>query len=106
MEPWISWRNIVALLRRAFSRGRTFSWFCVGLVALAARTDPLGMTSFVRALGLPGHCRPGSVDEKVGELGKGMQRLPLRQAAVSGEVGGGEAPLGDQARDVGGGEGA
>lgn len=52
MDLWISWWNIVSLLRPAFSRARTFLWFLLVLVAFAVRGDLLGVTSFVRALGL------------------------------------------------------
>ncbi len=56
MDLWISWWNIVCLLRPAFSRARTFLWFLLVLVAFAVRDDLLGVTSFVRALGLSEHC--------------------------------------------------
>jgi hypothetical protein len=52
MDLWLSWWNIVSLLRPAFSRARTFLWFLLALVAFAVRNDHLGVTSFVRALGL------------------------------------------------------
>lgn len=56
MELWISWWNIVSLLRPAFSRARTFFWFALVLAAFAVRGDLFGVTSFVRALGLSGRC--------------------------------------------------
>lgn len=56
MDLWISWWNIVCLLRPAFSRARTFLWFLLVLVAFAVRNDLLGVTSFVRALGLSERC--------------------------------------------------
>ncbi len=33
MDLWISWWNIVCLLRPAFSRARTFLWFLLVLAA-------------------------------------------------------------------------
>ena len=56
MELWIFWWNIARLLRPAFSRTRTFLWFLVVLAAFAVRNDLLGVTSFVRALGLSEDC--------------------------------------------------
>lgn len=56
MELWIAWWNHVSLLRPAFTRTRTFVWFAVGLAAMCVRTDLLGVTSMVRALGLQQHC--------------------------------------------------
>ncbi len=56
MELWILWWNIARLLRPAFSRTRTFLWFLVVLAAFAVRNDLLGVTSFVRALGLSEDC--------------------------------------------------
>jgi len=56
MDLWISWWKIVSLLRPAFSRSRTFLWFLLVLIAFAVRSDLLGVTSFVRALGLSGKC--------------------------------------------------
>ena len=52
MELWLAWWNQVRQLRPAFSRTRTFVWFAVALAATCVRTDRLGVTSLVRALGL------------------------------------------------------
>lgn len=52
MELWIVWWGQVRQLRPAFSRTRTFVWFAVALAATCVRTDLLGVTSLVRALGL------------------------------------------------------
>jgi len=52
VELWIEWWNQVRQLRPAFSRTRTFVWFAVALAATCVRTDLLGVTSLVRALGL------------------------------------------------------
>ena len=56
MDLWISWWHIVSLFRPAFSRCRTFFWFLLILTAFAVRCDFLGVTSFVRTLGLLGGC--------------------------------------------------
>lgn len=56
MELWIEWWNHVRQLRPAFSRTRTFIWFAVALAAMCVRDDLLGVTSFVRALGLQERC--------------------------------------------------
>lgn len=56
MELWIEWWNHVRQLRPAFRRSRTFIWFAVALAAMCVRTDLLGVTSLVRALGLQKHC--------------------------------------------------
>ncbi len=55
MDLWISWWNIVCFLRPAFSRARTFLWFLLVLAAFSVRNDLLGVSSFVRALGLSEH---------------------------------------------------
>ncbi len=56
MDLWLAWWHIVSLLRPAFSRTRTFLWFLLVLVAFAVRNDLLGVTSFVRAIGLSKEC--------------------------------------------------
>lgn len=52
MSLWISWYELVAALRPAFSRHRTFLWFLTVLAAFSLRPDLRGVSSFVRALGL------------------------------------------------------
>ena len=56
MELWIEWWNHVRQLRPAFTRRRTFIWCAVVLAAMCVRSDLLGVTSLVRALGLQKHC--------------------------------------------------
>jgi hypothetical protein len=56
VELWGLWWNLVCELRPAFSRTRTFLWFAAALAAMCSRTDRLGVTSLVRALGLRAHC--------------------------------------------------
>jgi hypothetical protein len=52
MKLWLKWWSIVRLLRPAFSRQRTFLWFCTALVAITIRNDLAGVTSYIRALAL------------------------------------------------------
>ncbi|MDO8700446.1 MAG: transposase [Deltaproteobacteria bacterium] len=52
MKLWIHWCNAIWLLRPACSRLRTFLWFATCVAGLTVRTDLLGVTSIVRALGL------------------------------------------------------
>ena len=54
MPLWNYWWEVIRLLKPAFSRSRTFLWFTVCVVGLSVRTDNLGVTSLVRALGLDG----------------------------------------------------
>ncbi|MBW1886335.1 MAG: transposase [Deltaproteobacteria bacterium] len=56
MELWIEWWSHVRQLRPAFTRTSTFMWFAVALAAMCVRGDQLGVTSFVRALGLQERC--------------------------------------------------
>jgi hypothetical protein len=52
MVLWKHWLGWVRPLRPACSRNRTFLWMCVILMGFCVREDLLGVTSFVRALGL------------------------------------------------------
>jgi len=52
MALWLSWWNAIWRLRPGCSRLRTFLWFAVCVAGLTVRTDLLGVTSIVRALGL------------------------------------------------------
>jgi len=56
MELWIKWWNMVIQLRTAFSRSRTFLWFCVALAGICSRKDLHGVTSVVRTMGLQVPC--------------------------------------------------
>ena len=59
MSLWSEWWRLVAPLRPAFSRGRTFLWFAAAVAAACVRPDLAGVTSFVRALGLRRMCYAG-----------------------------------------------
>jgi hypothetical protein len=52
MTLWIQWWNAIWQLRPVFSRTRSFLWFATAVAGLTVRTDLLGVTSIVRALGL------------------------------------------------------
>jgi hypothetical protein len=52
MDLWISWWSMVALLRSACVRLRTFLWLAVSLAGMTIRCDIAGVTSIIRALGL------------------------------------------------------
>jgi hypothetical protein len=52
MLLWIRWWEVVAQLRSAFTRKRTFLWFALCLAGISIRPDLRGVTSIVRALGL------------------------------------------------------
>lgn len=56
MQLWMQWWRIVQQLRPACSRYKTFLWMGAVLAAMTARGDLLGVTSFVRALGLKKIC--------------------------------------------------
>lgn len=52
MQLWVYWWNAIWLLRPGCTRLRTFLWFATAVAGLTVRTDLLGVTSIVRALGL------------------------------------------------------
>ena len=54
MQLWIHWWDAIWLLRPGCTRLRTFLWFVTCVAGLTVRTDLLGVTSIVRALGLHG----------------------------------------------------
>ena len=56
MSLWAQWYCVVAPLRAACSRQRSFLWLLVALAGICARRDLLGVTSIVRTLGLAARC--------------------------------------------------
>jgi len=56
MRIWTEWWSWVEPLRAACSRSRSFLWLLAALAGISIRSDLLGVTSIVRALGLGGHC--------------------------------------------------
>jgi hypothetical protein len=53
---WLQWWTVIWELRPACSRLRSFLWFATCVAAVTIRTDLLGVTSIVRALGLKEIC--------------------------------------------------
>ncbi|MBI5524960.1 MAG: IS4 family transposase, partial [Deltaproteobacteria bacterium] len=49
---WRHWWELASQLRGACARTRTFLWMLVCLAGMTVRTDLMGVTSIVRALGL------------------------------------------------------
>ena len=49
---WIIWWKLASQLRGACARPRTFLWMLVFLMGMTARTEIMGVTSIVRAMGL------------------------------------------------------
>jgi len=54
MTLWREWWKVVAQLRPAVSRTRSFLWLAVALAGISIRPDLLGVTSLIRALGFQG----------------------------------------------------
>jgi hypothetical protein len=52
MHLWLQWWIAIWRLRPARSRLRSFLWFSCCVAGITIRTDNLGVTSIVRALGL------------------------------------------------------
>lgn len=53
---WKKWWDLASQLRGACSRTRSFVWMIVCLAGMTVRTDLLGVTSIIRALGLLPQC--------------------------------------------------
>jgi len=62
MSLWAQWHSVVAPLRAACSRQRSFLWLLVALAGICARRDLLGVTSIVRTLGLTARCHDRLLD--------------------------------------------
>ena len=56
MSLWSQWYSVVAPLRPACARDRTFLWLLTALAGICARHDLWGVTSIVRTLGLAARC--------------------------------------------------
>ncbi len=56
MQLWSHWWSVVWQLRPACSRLRSFLWFATCVAGMTVRTDLLGVSSTVRALGLKQKC--------------------------------------------------
>ena len=62
MELWKHWWDWTRQLRPACARHRTFIWMLVVLMGFTVRVDLLGVTSFVRCLGLREACYDRMLD--------------------------------------------
>lgn len=51
MQLWIQWWSWVEPLRQACSRSRTFLWLAAAIAGMSSRSDLLGVSSIIRALG-------------------------------------------------------
>src|SRR5260370_24266379 len=56
MRIWTEWWSWVAPLRPVCSRLRSFLWLLTALARISIRSDLLGVTSVIRALGLGAQC--------------------------------------------------
>src|SRR6266705_1658913 len=56
MRIWTEWWSWVAPLRPVCSRLRSFLWLLTALAGISIRSDLLGVTSVIRALGLGAQC--------------------------------------------------
>ena len=56
MRIWTEWWSWVQPLRASCSRSRNFLWLLAALAGISIRSDLLGVTSIVRALGLGAQC--------------------------------------------------
>lgn len=52
MQLWTQWWSIIKQFESCFSRRQTFLWFVVCAMAFSVRQDLVGVTSFIRILGL------------------------------------------------------
>ena len=52
MVLWLRWFVIIKEFRSVFLREKTFLWFVVVLIGFSIRRDLMGVTSFIRALGI------------------------------------------------------
>ena len=56
MKIWMQWWSLVAPLRAACSRERSFLWLALAIAGFCTRNDLFGVSSIVRALGLASRC--------------------------------------------------
>lgn len=52
MQIWCHWWRVVKKFRTCFSRKQTFLWFMIVVMAFSTREDLIGVTSFIRCIGL------------------------------------------------------
>lgn len=56
MDIWMQWYNWAKELRKSCTRERTFYWLLVALIGFSIRDDLLGVSSFIRCIGLQEYC--------------------------------------------------
>ena len=56
MGIWTEWWKWAGKLRKSCARERTFMWLLVAIVGFSIRDDLLGVSSFIRCMGLQGLC--------------------------------------------------
>jgi hypothetical protein len=56
MQLWQEWFKWASQLKGCCSRHRTFMWFLVALIGFSIRDDMLGVSSFIRCIGLEPFC--------------------------------------------------
>ena len=56
MDVWMQWYHWAKELRKSCTRGRTFDWMLVALIGFCIRDDMLGVSSFIRCIGLREYC--------------------------------------------------
>jgi len=62
MQLWILWWNAIWNLRPGCTRLRSFMWFSLNVAGLTLRTELMGVTSLIRALGLHAQCYDNLLD--------------------------------------------
>jgi len=82
MVLWIEWWKMIWELRPACSRLRSFLWFAACVVGMTIRTDMLGVTSVVRALGLKAMCYDRLLDALHSQAIKLQKMTPLWASIV------------------------
>jgi hypothetical protein len=84
MKLWVHWWYVTWQLRPACSRLRSFLWFASCVAGMTVRTDLLGVTSTIRALGLKHNCYDRLLDSfhssaiKLGEMTSLWAQVVLR----------------------------
>jgi len=54
MGIWTEWWSWAGKLRKSCKRERTFMWLLVAIIGFSIRNDMLGVSSFIRCMGLHG----------------------------------------------------
>lgn len=62
MQLWILWWQAIWTLRPGCTRLRSFMWFAVNVAGMTIRTELMGVTSLIRALGLHEQCYDNLLD--------------------------------------------